>query len=159
MLNQRISIKDDEAEAAFFRRRAIVAMCGVVVLSLMLLANLYVVQILHHDDYQTRSNDNRIKVVPVAPPRGLIFDRNGVLLAENRPVFSLEIIPDQVADLPAMVDELITLLKLDAEEKDRFLKEVKRHRRFQPVALAEQLTEEQVALFSVNQHRYPGASI
>ncbi|MBP8173173.1 MAG: penicillin-binding protein 2 [Aeromonadaceae bacterium] len=159
MLNQRISIKDDGAEAALFKRRAIVAMCGVVVLSLMLLANLYVVQILHHDDYQTRSNDNRIKVVPVAPPRGLIFDRNGVLLAENRPVFSLEIIPDQVDDLPAMVDELIALLKLDAEEKDRFLKEVKRHRRFQPVALAEQLTEEQVALFSVNQHRYQGASI
>jgi penicillin-binding protein 2 len=159
MLNQRISIKDDGAEAALFRRRAIVAMCGVVVLSLMLLANLYVVQIIHHDDYQTRSNDNRIKVVPVAPPRGLIFDRNGVLLAENRPVFSLEIIPDQVDDLPAMVDELIALLKLDVEEKDRFLKEVKRHRRFQPVALAEQLSEEQVALFSVNQHRYPGASI
>ena len=159
MLTQRISIKDDGAEAALFRRRALVAMIGVVLLSLMLLANLYVVQVIHHDDYQTRSNDNRIKVVPVSPPRGMIFDRNGVLLAENRPVFSLEIIPDQVDDLPVMLDELIALLPLDPEEKERFLKEVQRHRRFQPISLAEQLTEEQVAVFSVNQHSYPGASI
>lgn len=159
MLTQRISIKDDGAEAALFRRRALVAMIGVVLLSLILLANLYVIQVLHHDDYQTRSNNNRIKVVPVSPPRGMIFDRNGVLLAENRPVFSLEIIPDQVDDLSAMLDELIALLQLDPEEKERFLKEVQRHRRFQPITLAEQLTEEQVAVFSVNQHNYPGASI
>lgn len=159
MLQQRISIKDNNAEAALFRRRAIVAMGGVFVLTLMLLLNLYVVQVIHHDDYQTRSNDNRIKVVPVAPPRGLIFDRNGVLLAENRPVFSLEIIPEQVDDLPRVLDELIVLLKLDPEEKERFLKEVQRHRRFNPITLADQLTEEQVATFSVSQYKYPGASI
>ena len=159
MLNQRISIKDNSAEAALFRRRAMVAMVGVIVLTLMLFANLYVVQIMHHDDYQTRSNDNRIKIVPVAPPRGLIFDRNGVLLAENRPVFSLEIIPEEVDDLSQTLDELIVMLKLDPEEKERFLKEVKRHRRFNPITLAERLSEEQVAIFSVNQHRYPGASI
>ena len=159
MLSQRISIKDNSAEAALFRRRALVAMAGVIVLTLMLLANLYVVQIVHHDDYQTRSNDNRIKVVPVAPPRGLIFDRNGTLLAENRPVFSLEIIPEEVDDLPKALDELIAMLKLEPEEKERFLKEVKRHRRFNPITLAERLSEEQVATFSVNQHRYPGASI
>lgn len=159
MLSQRISIKDNSAEAALFRRRAMVAMAGVIVLTLMLLANLYVVQIVHHDDYQTRSNDNRIKVVPVAPPRGLIFDRNGTLLAENRPVFSLEIIPEEVDDLPKALDELIAMLKLEPEEKERFLKEAKRHRRFNPITLAERLSEEQVATFSVNQHRYPGASI
>ena len=159
MLSQRISIKDNSAEAALFRRRAMVAMAGVIVLTLMLLANLYVVQIVHHDDYQTRSNDNRIKVVPVAPPRGLIFDHNGTLLAENRPVFSLEIIPEEVDDLPKALDELIAMLKLEPEEKERFLKEVKRHRRFNPITLAERLSEEQVATFSVNQHRYPGASI
>ncbi|MFB0954546.1 MAG: penicillin-binding protein 2, partial [Aeromonadaceae bacterium] len=159
MLHKRISIKDNNAEAALFRRRAMVAMAGVIVLTLMLLLNLYVVQVIHHDDYQTRSNDNRIKVVPVAPPRGLIFDRNGVLLAENRPVFSLEIIPEQVDDLSKMLDELILLLKLDPESKEDFLKEVPRHRRFNPVTLADQLTEEQVAAFSLNQYKYPGASI
>ena len=159
MLQQRISIKDNNAEAALFRRRAMVAMAGVIVLTLMLLLNLYVVQVIHHDDYQTRSNDNRIKIVPVAPPRGLIFDRNGELLAENRPVFSLEIIPEQVDDLPKMLDDLIVLLKLDPSAKEDFLKEVQRHRRFNPITLADQLDEEQVATFSVNQYKYPGASI
>ena len=159
MLQQRISIKDNNAEAALFRRRAMVAMAGVIVLTLMLLANLYVVQVIHHDDYQTRSNDNRIKIVPVAPPRGLIFDRNGELLAENRPVFSLEIIPEQVDDLPKMLDDLIVLLKLDPSLKEDFLKEVQRHRRFNPITLADQLDEVQVATFSVNQFKYPGASI
>ena len=159
MLQQRISIKDNNAEAALFRRRAMVAMAGVIVLTLMLLLNLYVVQVIHHDDYQTRSNDNRIKIVPVAPPRGLIFDRNGELLAENRPVFSLEIIPEQVDDLAKMLDELIVLLNLEPSAKDDFLKEVQRHRRFNPITLADQLDEEQVATFSVNQYKYPGASI
>ena len=159
MLQQRISIKDNNAEAALFRRRAMVAMAGVIVLTLMLLLNLYVVQVIHHDDYQTRSNDNRIKIVPVAPPRGLIFDRNGELLAENRPVFSLEIIPEQVDDLPKMLDDLIVLLKLDPSAKEDFLKEVQRHRRFNPITLADQLDEVQVATFSVNQFKYPGASI
>ncbi len=159
MLQQRISIKDNNAEAALFRRRAMVAMAGVIVLTLMLLLNLYVVQVIHHDDYQTRSNDNRIKIVPVAPPRGLIFDRNGELLAENRPVFSLEIIPEQVDDLSTMLDELILLLNLDPGAKEDFLKEVQRHRRFNPITLADQLDEVQVATFSVNQHKYPGATI
>ena len=159
MLQQRISIKDNNAEAALFRRRAMVAMAGVILLTLMLLLNLYVVQVIHHDDYQTRSNDNRIKIVPVAPPRGLIFDRNGELLAENRPVFSLEIIPEQVDDLPKMLDDLIVLLKLDPSAKEDFLKEVQRHRRFNPITLADQLDEVQVATFSVNQFKYPGASI
>ncbi len=159
MLQQRISIKDNNAEAALFRRRAMVAMAGVILLTLMLLLNLYVVQVIHHDDYQTRSNDNRIKIVPVAPPRGLIFDRNGELLAENRPVFSLEIIPEQVDDLPKMLDELIVLLKLDPAAKEDFLKEAQRHRRFNPITLADQLDEVQVATFSVNQYKYPGASI
>lgn len=159
MPEQKISIRDNHAEGALFRRRAYVAMVGVCVLTLMLLGNLYVLQVIHHDDYQTRSNDNRIKVVPVAPPRGLIYDRNGILLAENRPVFSLEIIPEQMDDLPAKVDELAKLLGLEEDDKTRFLKEVKRHRRFMPVILADKLSEEQVAAFSVNQYRFPGASI
>ncbi len=159
MLKQRISIKDNGAEAALFYRRALFAMACVGLLTLLLLGNLYRLQVLHHADYQTRSNSNRIKVLPVAPPRGLIFDRNGILLAENRPVYSLEIVPEQVTDLPQTVSALVALLGLDEEDERRFFKEVTRNRRFKPATLAERLTEEQVALFSVNQHKYPGAGI
>lgn len=159
MLKQRIEMRDHSAEGNLFFRRTLVAYIGIVVLMLVLLGNLYYLQVESYDTYQTRSNSNRIRVVPVAPPRGLIYDTNGVLLAENRPVYSLEIVPEETTDLEKTADQLITLLKLPEGTKEKFLAEVKRQRRFKPVPLYEKLTEYQVALFSVNQHNYPGASI
>ena len=159
MLKNRIEMRDHSAEGRLFFRRTLVAYIGMVVLMLVLLGNLYYLQVESYETYQTRSNDNRIRVVPVAPPRGLIYDANGVLLAENRPVYSLEIVPEETKDLEKTADELITLLALPEGTKERFLAEVKRQRRFKPVPLFEKLTEYQVALFSVNQHNYPGASI
>ncbi|EGX6953395.1 penicillin-binding protein 2 [Aeromonas hydrophila] len=159
MLKNRIEMRDHSAEGRLFFRRTLVAYIGMIVLMLVLLGNLYYLQVESYDTYQTRSNDNRIRVVPVAPPRGLIYDANGVLLAENRPVYSLEIVPEETKDLERTADELIALLKLPEGTKEKFLAEVKRQRRFKPVALFEKLTEYQVALFSVNQHLYPGASI
>ncbi|MGC5428060.1 penicillin-binding protein 2 [Aeromonas veronii bv. sobria] len=159
MLKQRIEMRDHSAEGNLFFRRTLVAYIGIVVLMLVLLGNLYYLQVESYDTYQTRSNSNRIRVVPVAPPRGLIYDTNGVLLAENRPVYSLEIVPEETKDLEKTADQLITLLGLPEGTKEKFLAEVKRLRRFKPVPLYEKLTEYQVALFSVNQHNYPGASI
>ncbi|MFQ2191075.1 penicillin-binding protein 2 [Aeromonas jandaei] len=159
MLKQRIEMRDHSAEGNLFFRRTLVAYIGIVVLMLVLLGNLYYLQVESYDTYQTRSNSNRIRVVPVAPPRGLIYDTNGVLLAENRPVYSLEIVPEETTDLAKTADELVALLGLPEGTKEKFLAEVKRQRRFKPVALYEKLTEYQVALFSVNQHNYPGASI
>ena len=99
MLKQRIEMRDHSAEGNLFFRRTLVAYIGIVVLMLVLLGNLYYLQVESYDTYQTRSNSNRIRVVPVAPPRGLIYDANGVLLAENRPVYSLEIVPEETKDL------------------------------------------------------------
>lgn len=159
MLKNRIEMRDHSAEGRLFFRRTLVAYIGMVTLMLVLLANLYYLQVESYETYQTRSNDNRIRVVPVAPPRGLIYDANGVLLAENRPVYSLEIVPEETENLEKTADDLITLLALPEGTKEKFLAEVKRQRRFKPVPLFEKLTEYQVALFSVNQHNYPGASI
>lgn len=92
---RRSQIRDYQAEARLFASRAIVAFFGIVVLMGLLVANMYNIQVNQFQDYQTRSNDNRIKVVPIAPNRGLIYDRNGVLLAENRPVFNLELTPEK----------------------------------------------------------------
>ena len=77
----------------------------------MLVSNLYYLQVERFEDYQTRSNGNRIKVLPVSPNRGLIYDRNGILLAENKPVFSLELIPEQIDDLDATLAQLQPYLK------------------------------------------------
>ncbi|MGR2766545.1 penicillin-binding protein 2 [Photobacterium ganghwense] len=159
MRQKRTQIRDHRAESALFFRRALVSFIGIIVLVSVLLVNLYHIQIREHEDYQTRSNDNRIKVVPVAPNRGLIYDRNGVLLAENRPVYSLEITSEKVPDLQDTFARLKEMMAVTDEQIERFERERRRTRRFKSVPIMNQLTEEQVALFSVNQHRFPGVEV
>ncbi|MFW1432795.1 penicillin-binding protein 2 [Vibrio parahaemolyticus] len=156
---RRSQIRDYQAEARLFASRAIVAFLGIVVLMGLLVANMYNIQVNQFQDYQTRSNDNRIKVVPIAPNRGLIYDRNGVLLAENRPVFNLELTPEKIKDIDATIQELQTILEITPEQIERFHRERKRTRRFKSVPLLTQLNEKQVAVFSVNQYRFPGVEI
>ncbi|EPP6381805.1 penicillin-binding protein 2 [Vibrio alginolyticus] len=156
---RRSQIRDYQAEARLFASRAIVAFIGIVVLMGALVANMYNIQVNQFQDYQTRSNDNRIKVVPIAPNRGLIYDRNGVLLAENRPVFNLELTPEKIKDIDATIQKLQTILEITPDQIERFHHERKRTRRFKSVPLLTQLNEKQVAVFSVNQYRFPGVEI
>jgi len=159
MLRKRQTIRDHSAEANLFSRRAFISMFFVVGFLSLIMVNLYHLQVRQFEDYQTRSNGNRIKVLPIAPNRGLIYDRNGVILAENRPVFSLEIIPEEVDDLETTLEALSELMSLSEDELYDFTKERKRQRRFKPVALRNQLSENDVALFSANQHKFAGVSI
>lgn len=156
---KRITIRDHSAEANLFARRTVITLLGIVGLLCILISNLYYLQVTRFQDYQTRSNGNRIKVLPVAPNRGLIYDRNGELLAENRPSFTLEVIPEQVEDLDNTLLELAELLAISEEDIEDFRQELKSQRRFKPVALKTRLSHEEVAKFSANQHRYPGVSV
>lgn len=156
---KRQTIRDHTAEANLFARRATIAFIVVVAMLALVLSNLYVLQVQLHDDYQTRSNGNRIKVLPIAPNRGLIYDRNGVLLAENRPVFSLEVIPEQIDDLEKTLAGLTPLMAITKEEKEAFYSTLQGQRRFKPVALRTNLTEAEVAQFSAHKHKFPGVSI
>ncbi|GAB6264399.1 penicillin-binding protein 2 [Photobacterium sp. CCB-ST2H9] len=159
MRKKRLQIRDHQAESSLFFRRAIFSFAGILVLIGVLVGNLYHIQVSEFEDYKTRSNDNRIKVVPVAPNRGMIYDRNGVLLAENRPVYSLEVVTEKVPMLDDTLERLRALLGITDEEIERFEKERRRTRRFNSVPLRNQLTEKEVALFSVNQHRFPGVEV
>ncbi|MFY3327867.1 penicillin-binding protein 2 [Vibrio fluvialis] len=159
MLRKRSPIRDYLAEARLFRNRAVVSFVGIVLMMGVLVANLYNIQVNQYQDYKTRSNDNRIKVVPIAPNRGLIYDRNGVLLAENRPVFSLEIIPEKVKNMDETIARLQQILTITPEQIAAFEKERRQTRRFNSVPLLTQLTEEEVAKFSVQQYKYPGVSV
>ncbi|BFL85294.1 penicillin-binding protein 2 [Shewanella baltica] len=125
----------------------------------MLVTNLYHLQVESYKDYETRSNDNRIRVVPIAPSRGLIYDRNGVLLAENLPFYSLDLVPEKISNMSETLDELGKLIEISEDERETFTEALKFHRRFKPLTLKNQLTEEQVAIFSVNQHKFPGISV
>lgn len=159
MLRKRTQIRDYHEEARLFKSRAIVAFIGIVAMLGILVTNLYNIQINQYQDYKTRSNDNRIKVVPIAPNRGLIYDRNGKLLAENRPVFSLELTPEKIKDMDDTIARLQKILTITPEQVERFQKERRQTRRFKSVPILNQLTPEQVAKFSVNQHNFPGVSV
>lgn len=159
MAKKRQTIRDHSAEANLFARRAFVSMLFVVIFLSLIVVNLYNLQVNQFEDYQTRSNGNRIKVLPIPPNRGLIYDRNGIILAENKPVFSLEIIPEEVDDLSASLARLTELMSLTDEEIERFEQERKRQRRFKPVAIRNQLSQQDVAIFAANQHHFSGVSI
>ncbi|GAL14906.1 penicillin-binding protein 2 [Vibrio astriarenae] len=159
MLRKRSKIRDYREESRLFKARAVTAFIVIIASMCVLLANLYHIQVNQYQDYKTRSNDNRIKVVPIAPNRGLIYDRNGVLLAENRPVFNLEIIPEQVKDMSATIEGLRGILTITDERVERFERDRRRTRRFNAIPLLTQLTEEQVATFSVHQHKFPGVNV
>lgn len=156
---KRVTIKNHTAEANLFMRRIIMAFIGVLAMLLILFNNIYDLEINQFQKYKTSSNSNRIKLLPVAPNRGLIYDRNGVLLAENKPVYSLEIIPEQVDNLEETIISLSELLDISEEKQKKFNKGKKHNRRFKPIELLSRLSEQQVALFSVNQHKYPGVFI
>ena len=156
MSPRRIVIRNHSAEANLFARRTFIAFSGVVLVLLILFANVYTLQVESFEKYQTRSNSNRIKLLPVAPNRGLIYDRHGVLLADNKPVYSLEVIAEDVDDIKASIAQVSKLLNISADRQSKFFKSMKRKRRFKPVELHSRLSDQQVALFSVNQHKYPG---
>lgn len=153
---KRITMHDHAAEASLFKRRALFTFFCVFILLSIVFFNLYQLQVVSYKDYETRSNDNRIRVVPTAPSRGLIFDRHGQLLAENQPYHSLEMIPERIDDLDATFDQLNAVVEISQEEREQIKETLKYHRRFKPLTIKGKLTEEQVAAFSVDQHMFPG---
>lgn len=128
---------------------------------IILFCNLYYLQIISFKDYQTRSNENRIKVMPVVPPRGIIYDRNHVVLAENSPVYHLVMYPNRQINTEKTIRSLSKLLELGLSEKEikRLLYESKTRKRFSGVELSNFLTEEQIATFAVNSYKYPNTQV
>lgn len=153
------SFRDYSAESDLFVRRALIAVFGVLVLSAVLIANLYHLQITRFEIYQTRSNENRIKLVPIAPSRGIIYARNGEPLALNRTIYQLELMPEKVENLPATLKALRPIVELTDEDIANFEKERKRSRRFTSIVLKTPLTEVQVARFAINQFNFPGIEV
>jgi penicillin-binding protein 2 len=156
---RRRSIKDNRSESALFRRRALVGF-ALILLGLGALVARYVfLQVMRHDEFVTRSVNNRVKPRVLPPPRGLVYDRNGVLLADNVPAFRLEVVPEQVKDMKAMLARLGMVVPLSQDDVDGFLKQVKQSRRFDSVPLKLHLTEDEIDRFAVNRWRFPGVDV
>jgi penicillin-binding protein 2 len=152
-------IKDPVRESRLFRARAIAAGLFAVVLMVALGARLTYLQVFEHEHYTTLSRNNRVDIVPIAPTRGLIYDRNGVVLAENLPSFSLEIVPEQVTDMDATLKAITKLIDVSKDDLERFHRDLRRKRRFEEVPLRFHLSDEEVARIAVNRYRLPGVEI
>lgn len=152
-------IQDHSAESNLFARRAIISLIFVGGLMFLLIANLFYLQISSYNSFQTRSNDNRIKVQPIPPNRGVIKDINGKLLAGNEPTFSLDLIPEQITDMEKTLTEIGKIIQISDEQIKVFKRAIKYRRRFKGMPLKSKLTDKEVALFSVHQHRFPGVTI
>lgn len=158
-MSARYEFKQPDNEARTIIKRVVI--CGGFI-SLLLMAILYRVfylQITSHDHYSTLSQSNRVKIVPIAPTRGLIFSSDNVLLADNRPSFSLELIPEKIEDIGLTIKRLGQIIDLDAAAVSRFIARLKMKRRFESVPLLFNLSDEEVARISVNQHRFPGVDV
>lgn len=153
------TIKNHEKEIQNYLKRAGFAFICVLLLLCILLGRLAFLQIYHYDKYANLSKNNSIRLVPITPVRGLIYDRNGILLAENIPGYSLDIIPEQVKNLKNTLERLTTLLNLTKEELTHFEKKRKQSRIFSAVPLRLKLSEDDIAKFSLNLSQFPGVEI
>ncbi len=155
----RLVIADPGTEQSVFRRRVGVAAIAMALLMLTIVARLIKLQVLEHSHYTTLSQDNRLKVLPVPPTRGLIYSRDGVVVAENRASFSLEVVPERAAKIDEVVDALRSIVGISAEDQARFQRAMKSKRRFEGVPLRLDLDDGEVARFAVERHRFPGIDI
>lgn len=159
MKRKKTKLKDHHREAELFNRRLLISAFIVLALTTLLIFRLSYLQIIQHTFFTSLSEKNQITLLPIAPNRGLIYDRNGVLIAQNVPVFSLEIIPDKVNDLNKTLQALEKIITISPEDKDQFFKQLKQHRRFDTIPLKLKLSEEEIARFYINQYRFPGVLI
>lgn len=159
-MSQPIRLKDHEKDARLVRNRVVVGAVAIILLICVLIARLYYLQIIQYDYHSTLSENNQVHVQPIPPTRGLIFDRNGVVVADNRPSFSLSMTRERAGDWQAVLDSIVEVLELTPDDRALFEKRMKQGRRpFEPVPILFELNEEQIARVAVNQFRLPGVEV
>jgi len=147
-MKQHFPLKDNQQEKRIYRGRIFFAI-GLVCCCLLLLLSRYAyLQIVHYDEFSTASDKNRIRLQPLAPARGYIYDRNGVLLADNYPVFTATLSKADIEDMDGTVAQLIPILNLSQEDVDRFKSRIKTARKTERVSIKLNLTETDIAKLS-----------
>ena len=152
--------KDNDREIHLFRLRA-GALFGLVFLCFaILIGRMFWLQVVRYDDYRALAEDNRIAIVPIVPNRGLILDRNGVILARNYSAFTLEITPSKLRNtLDSVIDELSTLVEIGPKDRKRFRTLLAESKSFEGVPLRTRLSDDEVARFTAQRFRFPGVEV
>jgi penicillin-binding protein 2 len=158
-MNRTVELRDHQRELYYFQLRLAIVGGGVLFAFFVLFVRFFYVQVIQHDYYHTLAEQNRIFVVPVVPNRGLILDRNGVVLAHNFAAYTLEITTTQVHDLPALINELSTLVEITPKDRKRFQKLLEEGHDFASIPIRTRLNDQEVARFAVNRYRFPGVEI
>ncbi|MDH5327008.1 MAG: penicillin-binding protein 2 [Gammaproteobacteria bacterium] len=154
-----ITLKDHFRETQMFNVRSVVMVVFAVILTIVLISRLIYLQVVDHELYATLSEDNRFKISAVAPTRGLIYDRNGILLAQNLPTYSLVVTPERVKNLDETIESLSQLIEISEGDISQFKREVRRNRPFKTLPLRTRLNDEEIAKIAVNRHLYSGVDI
>ncbi|ARG38535.1 penicillin-binding protein 2 [Acinetobacter baumannii] len=158
-MKQHFPLKDIQQEKRIYRGRIFFAV-GLVIICLLVLASRYAyLQIFHYDEFSTASDKNRIRLQPLPPARGYIYDRNGVLLADNYPVFTATLSKADVENVDTVIEQLQPVLELTQEDVDRFKSRIKTARKTERVAIKLNLTETNIAKFSEVKYKFPGVRI
>jgi penicillin-binding protein 2 len=151
--------KDYLAESRLFTGRVIIAVVVVLLMLCFLLFRLWQLQVYDQETYVTLSNENHLDLIPIDPNRGLIYDRNGALLAENIPVLSLDVIPDRTKNFEESLDQIKDFIHISEEEMTQFRKALRQRRSYDGVTIKQSLTEQEAADFYVNQYKFPGFKV
>jgi penicillin-binding protein 2 len=159
LLARQSSLNIADRELDRFRFRVALAGIVVVVALALLIARLVHLQVVQHDYYTTRAEDNRISLVPIVPNRGVIVDRHGTVLARNYSAFTLEITPSKVDDLDATIEGLGKLIEVLPKDRKRFRKLLEESKTFESLPIRTRLTEEEVARFAANRYLFPGVEV
>ncbi|HZJ92057.1 MAG TPA: penicillin-binding protein 2 [Thiopseudomonas sp.] len=155
-----IRLKDHERDTRLIRSRVLFASGALVFLMLLLMVRMYYLQVIQFEHHSTLAENNRIHVQSLPPTRGMIFDRNGVILADNRASFSLTLTRERAGDWEQVLDSIIEILELEEDSRELFEKRIRQGRRpFEPVPVMFELSEEQIARIAVNQFRLPGVEV
>ncbi|HEY8219220.1 MAG TPA: penicillin-binding protein 2 [Methylobacter sp.] len=158
-MSRTYTIKNKLVESRLFLNRIIAAFVLILLLASGLIVRLVYLQIVGHEHYTTLAKDNSIKIEPLVPTRGIIYDRRGKVLADNTQSFSLELIPEQISDLNDTLNRLQKLLNISDEKIDQYQKQRKRQKRFVSTPLLISMTDEEIAKFAVVRPYFPGVDI
>ena len=158
-INPGIEFRNTQLELYHFHLRLAILAGFVLVMFVALFARFFYLQVVMHAHYDTLAEANRISIVPIVPNRGVIVDRNGVVLAHNYSAYTLEITPGKVADLEALIDELARIVDIAPKDRRRFKRLMEESRRFESLPIRTRLTDEEVARFAANRYRFPGVDV
>lgn len=148
-----------DSEQEQFRKRLSTAAILVLMCFLILVARFLYLQVIQHSYYSTRAEENRISLVPIIPNRGVIVDRNGIILARNYSAFTLEITPNQVVDLEDTINRLAEIIDIQAKDRKRFRRLLQDAKNFESIPIRARLSDEEVARFAANRYRFPGVEV